>query len=69
MEGVGTRFEVELELMNCLASPEYLHCKLLCPCHPQEVKRSCSRTVLPQVPPSLLVPLERTALVFDRDLP
>lgn len=27
MEGVGTRFELELELMNCLASPEYLHCE------------------------------------------
>ncbi|CAM9451796.1 unnamed protein product [Ascophyllum nodosum] len=25
MEGVGTRFELELEFMNCLASPEYLH--------------------------------------------
>ncbi|CAB1119271.1 unnamed protein product [Ectocarpus sp. CCAP 1310/34] len=25
MEGSGTRFEMELELMNCLASPEYLH--------------------------------------------
>ncbi|CAM9680274.1 unnamed protein product [Sphacelaria rigidula] len=25
MEGVGARFEMELELMNCLASPEYLH--------------------------------------------
>lgn len=25
MDGVGTRFEMELELMNCLASPEYLH--------------------------------------------
>lgn len=27
MDGVGTRFEMELELMNCLASPEYLHCE------------------------------------------
>ena len=27
MEGVGTRFELELEFMNCLASPEYLHCE------------------------------------------
>lgn len=25
MEGAGTRFEMELELMNSLASPEYLH--------------------------------------------
>lgn len=25
--GTGTRFEMELELMNCLASPEYLHCE------------------------------------------
>lgn len=29
MEGVGARFEMELELMNCLASPEYLHCEPL----------------------------------------
>lgn len=29
VEGAGTRFEMELELMNCLASPEYLHCE----CH------------------------------------
>lgn len=29
MEGTGTRFEMELELMNCLASPEYLHCETL----------------------------------------
>lgn len=27
MEGTATRFEMELELMNCLASPEYLHCE------------------------------------------
>ncbi len=27
MEGAGTRFEMELELMNSLASPEYLHCE------------------------------------------
>eukprot|EP00752_Nemacystus_decipiens_P015754 g14065.t1 len=25
MEGTASRFEMELELMNCLASPEYLH--------------------------------------------
>lgn len=34
MEGGGTRFEVELELMNSLASPEYLHCKRLV--HPKQ---------------------------------